>query len=142
MVNQKTWEFLRDQLLKELAAALPVDIVLLGLHGAMVSQGCLDCEGELLEAIHEIVGGGAIVGATFDPHSHLSQKRVDNLDLMTVFREFPHTDFVDTANDLIELAHRTSENEINPIINTFDCKMIEILPTSRDPMRAFVDKWL
>lgn len=140
MVNQKTWEFLRDQLLKELAAALPVDIVLLGLHGAMVSQGCLDCEGELLEAIHEIVGGGAIVGATFDPHSHLSQKRVDNLDLMTVFKEFPHTDFVDTANDLIELAHRTSENEINPIINTFDCKMIEILPTSRDPMRAFVDK--
>ena len=45
VVNQRAWEFLRDQLLDELRAAMPVDIVLLGLHGAMVSRDCLDCEG-------------------------------------------------------------------------------------------------
>ena len=140
VVNQDTWVFLRDQLLRELKAAMPVDIVLLGLHGAMVSQECLDCEGELLEAIHEIIGGGAIVGATFDPHSHLSQKRVENLDLVTVFKEFPHTDFVDVAEDLVELVARTQRCEIEPVISTFDCKMIEILPTSREPMRSFIDK--
>ena len=26
------------------------------------------------------------------------------------------------------------------MISTFDCKMIEVLPTSREPMRGFVDK--
>ncbi|MBT4829577.1 MAG: M81 family metallopeptidase, partial [Marinovum sp.] len=31
IVNQQTWEFLRDQLVNELKAAMPVDIVLLGL---------------------------------------------------------------------------------------------------------------
>jgi microcystin degradation protein MlrC len=140
IVNQHTWEFLRDQLLTELRAAMPVDIVLLGLHGAMVSQGCLDCEGELIVKVREIVGGAAIVGVTFDPHSHLSRRRTDNANLVTVFKEFPHTDFVEVAENLVALIQRTSIGEIDPVISTFDCKMIEVLPTSREPMRGFVDK--
>jgi microcystin degradation protein MlrC len=140
VVNQHTWEFLRDQLLAELRAAMPVDIVLLGLHGAMVSQGCLDCEGELLAAVREIVGATAIIGATFDPHSHLSERRTANANLITVFKEFPHTDFVEVAEDLVDLVQRASLKEIKPVISTFDCRMIEVLPTSREPMRGFVDK--
>ncbi len=140
IVNQQTWVRLRDQLLAELRSAMPVDIVLLGLHGAMVAQECLDCEGELLEAIRDVVGPDIIIGATFDPHSHLSEKRVENIDLMTVFKEFPHTDFVDAAEDLAALAHRATTGRINPEISTFDCRMIEILPTSREPMRGFVDR--
>ena len=140
VLNQASWEFLRDQLLSELQSALPVDIVLLGLHGAMVAQDCLDCEGELLQAVRELVGHDVLVGVTFDPHSHLSQKRIDNADLITVFKEFPHTDFVSTAVDLIKLVHRVSNGEVSPCIACFDCKMIEVLPTSREPMRGFVDR--
>ncbi|MEW7009310.1 M81 family metallopeptidase [Lentilitoribacter sp. EG35] len=140
IVNQNTWEFLRDQLLTELKAAMPVDIILLGLHGAMVSQDCLDCEGELLTAIREIVGANTIIGTTFDPHSHLSKRRTDNANLISVFKEFPHTDFVEVAEELVELVHDTSLGKITPVISTFDCKMIEVLPTSREPMRSFVDK--
>ena len=102
IINQSTWIFLRDQLLEELKAAMPVNIVLLGLHGAMVSQECLDCEGELLVAVRKLVGDKVIIGATFDPHSHLSARRTENLDLVTVFKEFPHTDFVDVAENLIK----------------------------------------
>ena len=140
IVNQHTWEFLRDQLLQELQAAMPVDIVLLGLHGAMVAQECDDCEGELLEAVRNVTGPGTLIGATFDPHSHLSERRIVNADIITVFKEFPHTDFVETAAELIRLVQATSRGEIHPYISTFDCKMIEVLPTSREPMRSFVDK--
>lgn len=140
MVNQKTWEFLRDQLLAELRAAMPVDIVLLGLHGAMVAQECLDCEGELLSEVRAIVGRDVVVGATFDPHSHLTAARVENATVLTVFKEFPHTDFVTTAEDLVDLVHRASIGQITPVIGTFDCRMIEIFPTSREPMRGFVDR--
>ena len=107
IVNQGTWEFLRDQLLDELRAALPVDIVLLGLHGAMVAADCLDCEGELIAAVRSVVGRDVVIGVTFDPHSHLSARRVENADLITVFKEFPHTDFVEVAEDLVDLAQRT-----------------------------------
>ena len=140
IVNQKTWEFLRDQLLNELRVALPVDIVLLGLHGAMVAQNCLDCEGELIEAVRKIAGSGVLIGVTFDPHSHLSARRVENADIITVFKEFPHTDFVEVAEDLADLAHRTTTGQITPCMSTFDCRMIEVLPTSRQPMREFVDR--
>jgi microcystin degradation protein MlrC len=140
IVSQQTWEFLREQLLSELRAAMPVDIVLLGLHGAMVAQQCLDCEGELIGAIREIVGPEVLIGATFDPHSHLTQARTQNADVITVFKEFPHTDFVEVAEELIELIYRASIGEIKPRISTFDCRMIEVLPTSREPMRGLVDE--
>lgn len=140
VVNQQTWEYLRDKILAELHAAMPVDLVFLGLHGAMVSQDCLDCEGELLAAVREIVGSQTLIGVTFDPHSHLSEKRVNATDLITVFKEFPHTDFVDVAEDLYELMVDASVKRTHPIISTFDCKMIEVLPTSREPMRGFVDR--
>lgn len=140
IVNQHTWEYLRDQLLGELRAAMPVDIVLLGLHGAMVAQDCHDCEGELIAKIREIVGPAVIVGATFDPHSHLSKQRVDHADLITVFKEFPHTDFVEVAETLVDLTHQMATGKITPEISTFDCRMIEVLPTSREPMRGFIDR--
>ncbi len=140
IVSQQTWEFLREQLLAELRDSMPVDIVLLGLHGAMVAQHCLDCEGVLIRAVREIVGSEALIGATFDPHSNLTAARVDNADVVTVFKEFPHTDFVIVAENLVELIHRTSIGEIKPRISTFDCRMIEMLPTNRQPMRGFVDE--
>ncbi|WP_339760401.1 M81 family metallopeptidase [uncultured Hoeflea sp.] len=140
IVNNRTWQLLRDQMLAEIEAALPLDAVLLGLHGAMVAQDCLDCEGELLEAVRGIVGPDTLIGASFDPHSHLSSRRIDNLDIVTVFKEFPHTDFAETGERLVELANRALAGEIKPVIAVHDCLMIELLPTSRQPMRGFVDR--
>ncbi|WP_375590308.1 M81 family metallopeptidase [Hoeflea alexandrii] len=140
IVNSRTWQLLREQMLAEITAALPLDAVLLGLHGAMVAQDCLDCEGELLEAVRGIVGPDTLVGASFDPHSHLSSRRVDNLDIVTVFKEFPHTDFAETGERLVELANHALAGEIRPVIAVHDCRMIELLPTSRQPMRGFVDR--
>jgi microcystin degradation protein MlrC len=37
-------------------AAMPVDGVVLGLHGAMVADGYDDCEGDLIERVRGIVG--------------------------------------------------------------------------------------
>ena len=139
IVNQRTWEDLRERLLGELRAAMPVDIALLGLHGAMVSQGCLDCEGELIEAVRATLGPDAIIGVTFDPHSHLSERRVRHANLITVFKEFPHTDFVQTAENLVTLARRADIGEITPVISTFDCRIVDLFPTSQEPMRSFVD---
>ena len=43
------YEELRDALLEDLKAAMPVDAVLLFMHGAMVAEGYDDCEGDTLE---------------------------------------------------------------------------------------------
>ena len=53
--TRHAYETLRDRLLGELRQALPVDMVLLGLHGAMVADGYDDCEGDLLQRVRAIL---------------------------------------------------------------------------------------
>ena len=142
LVNARTWTRLREEVLDQLRAALPVDAVVLGLHGAMIADGCVDCEGMLIEAVRKIVGPDTCIGVTFDPHSHLSARRVNNADIITVFKEFPHTDFVETGEACVDLTLRAARGEISPALSVFDVHMIDVLPTSRAPMRGFVDKML
>jgi len=139
-VNRLAYEGLRDEILDQLRAALPVDAVVLGLHGAMVADGYDDCEGDFLARVREIVGPDVLVCAELDPHSHLTDKRVAAADFFTVFKEFPHTDFVDRARDLWRIALSTLRGEVTPTMSVFDCRMIDVFPTSRQPMRGFVDR--
>jgi microcystin degradation protein MlrC len=140
IVNNATWDRLREEVLDQLRAALPVDAVVLGLHGAMIAEDCADCEGVLIEAARQIAGPEAKIGVSFDPHSHLSAKRAENADVITVFKEFPHTDFVEAGEACVDLTLRAARGEIAPVISTFDCRMMDVLPTSRQPMRGFVDR--
>lgn len=140
LVNTSTWTHLRDEILGQLHAALPLDAIVLGLHGAMIADRCVDCEGDLIAAARQIAGPAAKIGVTFDPHSHLSDKRIQNADIITVFKEFPHTDFAETGEACVELTLRAARGEIEPVLSVFDVRMIEILPTSRAPMRGFIDK--
>ncbi|MFV0386545.1 M81 family metallopeptidase [Paracoccus sp. (in: a-proteobacteria)] len=142
LVARSTYEGLRDEILDQLRAALPVDAVVMGLHGAMVAQGYLDPEGDLLTRIREMVGPDVLLCAELDPHSHLTAKRVAAADFFVVFKEFPHTDFVDRAEDLWRIAVDTLEGRVRPVMSVFDCKMIDVFPTSRQPMRGFVDRMM
>ncbi|RKE83505.1 M81 family metallopeptidase [Rhizobium sp. AG855] len=140
LVNRQTYEGLRDEILDQLKAAMPVDAVALGLHGAMVADGYMDPEGDLLTRIRDIIGPDILLCAELDPHSHLTAKRVAAADFFVVFKEFPHTDFVDRAEDLWRIAVDTLEGRVKPVMSVFDCRMIDVFPTSREPMRSFVDR--
>ncbi|WP_127143924.1 M81 family metallopeptidase [Pelagibacterium montanilacus] len=140
LVKHETYEELRDEILDQLKAALPVDGVILGLHGAMVAQGYDDCEGDLLTRIRALVGRDVFVSAEFDPHSHLTPKRLEALDLAAAFLEFPHTDFFERGEHVVGLSLRAMRGEISPKMSVFDCQMIGIYPTSQEPMRSFVDR--
>lgn len=140
LIQRATFESLRDTILAELEAALPVHGVVLGLHGAMVAQGYDDPEGDFLERVRQLVGSRVLLAAEFDPHSHLTARRVAQLDLFAAFLEFPHTDFEERGAHVVDLALRTMRGEIRPSVSTFDCRMITIYPTSREPMRGFVDR--
>jgi len=140
LLQRQTFEALRDEILDQLRAAMPVDGVILGLHGAMVAQGYDDCEGDLLARIREIVGPDIIVASELDPHSHLTPKRVKAANILAAFLEFPHTDFYERGEHVVELGLAAIRGDIKPVISTFDCRMIQVLPTSREPMRSFVDR--
>jgi microcystin degradation protein MlrC len=137
---QASYESMRDEILDQLRAAIPVDGVLLGLHGAMVAYGYDDCEGDLIARVREIVGPKAIIGVEMDPHCHLTEKRVRNADICILFKEYPHTDFAERAEELVTLVVKAIRRDIKPATSLYDCGMIDVYPTSREPGRAFVEK--
>ena len=139
-VRQADWESMRDEILAQLEAALPVDGVLLGLHGAMLAQACDDCEGDLIERVRALVGPKTVIGVELDPHCHLTEKRVRHADIIILFKEYPHTDFVERAEELVTLVTRTIRGEIRPTMSLYDCRMDDLFPTSREPGRSFVGR--
>ena len=138
--NRADYEFMRDEILAQLAAALPLDGVLFGLHGAMVAHRYDDVEGDLLERARAIVGADCVIGVELDPHCHLTVRRVRLADITILYKEFPHTDVVERAEDLLRLVLRTIRRQVRPITSMFDCRQIGSYPTTLPLMRAFVDR--
>ena len=141
-VNRADYEFMRDEVLGQLEAALPLDGLLLGLHGAMVAHGYDDVEGDILERARAIVGAKCVIGVEHDPHCHMTLKRMRNCDIMICYKEFPHTDVVDRAEDLLSLLLRTLRGEVRPVMSLYDCQQISSYPTNLPLMRGFVDRMM
>ncbi len=77
------------------------DLILLDLHGAMVTESHEDGEGELVARLRGLAPETPIAVA-LDLHGNLSDKIVDNADVVTGFKTYPHTDMYETG----ELAGR------------------------------------
>ncbi len=133
------YEGLRDEFLAHLQRELPVDIVLLPLHGAMVADGYDDCEGDMITRVRQIVGPATVIGVDLDLHCHLTQQMVDQADLIVIYKEYPHVDVGLRAKELFQLAVDTKAGKIKPTMALFDCHMIGFYYTPYEPMRSFVD---
>jgi microcystin degradation protein MlrC len=131
---------MRDEILEQLAAALPVDGAVFNLHGAMVAYGYDDCEGDFLERARALAGPACVIGIELDPHCHLTQKRCALADVIVLFKEYPHTDFVARGEETVDLVLRAIRREIKPVKSVFDCRMLASFPTSTQPMRGLVDR--
>jgi microcystin degradation protein MlrC len=136
---RSAYETLRDEILRDLQAAMPVDIVLLNLHGAMAAQGYPDCEEDIIRRIRAVTGPDAVIGAELDLHCHLSMSKIAEADIVLTYKEYPHTDVSNRACELFDLAIETRRGTIRPTMALFACQMIGLYPTSKQPMRGFVD---
>lgn len=134
------YETLRDELLHDLRTALPIDVVLLYLHGAMVAQGYDDCEGDILARIREITGEKPVIAAELDLHSHLTDAMLQHASIIAGYDEYPHTDIVACGERLYRLAVAAARGQTRPVMRAFDCRITGMFPTTRSPMREFVDK--
>jgi len=138
--NKADYESMRDEILDQIKKALPLDGVLLGLHGAMVAQGYDDVEGDIVEKVRAIVGFDCVIGMELDLHCHLTLKRVRLTDIIILYKEFPHTDVVDRAEQLVTFVLQTIRKQIKPVMSVYDCRQIGSYPTTLPLMRDFVDK--
>jgi microcystin degradation protein MlrC len=137
-VRQPVYEQLRDELLDDLRAALPVHAVMLMLHGAMTAEACLDCEGDLLERARSIVGPGVPIGVELDLHANVSRRMLQHATLMVAYKAYPHTDIEERAAEVVRLTLDAAEGRIRPVTAVWDCRMAGSWPTTREPLKSFV----
>ena len=134
------YESLRDELLQTLRAALPVQAVILPLHGAMVAEGYFDCEGDLIESVRAIVGPSVPIGVELDLHCHFTERMRREANVIVAFKEYPHTDPVERLQELWRLTLDTALGRIAPVTAVYDCRMVSFWHTTREPMKSFVQR--
>jgi microcystin degradation protein MlrC len=93
----ETFTWLRDEMVDGLKAALPVDAVLLALHGSMVADSAPDVEGEILSVCRKIVGQGVPIVATLDLHANVTERMVHSASALVLYHTAPHIDVFETG---------------------------------------------
>ncbi len=96
VVSRSAYESMVLQILQITKQTLPLDGLILDLHGAMNVEGMDDPEGDFIKRIRNIVGKKTIISTTMDLHGNVSYDLIKNTDLITCYRKAPHEDAMDT----------------------------------------------
>jgi len=92
-----------------------LDGVWLALHGAMVTTGSLDPEGELLARIRALPGFDRLpLFGVFDLHATFTPAMARHADALVGYRENPHIDAFDMAAYSAELLARSLQSGVRP----------------------------
>ena len=95
--TQETFVWLCRELTDALSRELPVDAVLLALHGAMVADGVADVEGEILVRVRAGIGCTVPLVVTLDLHANITRRMVEAVDALVLYHTAPHLDVFETG---------------------------------------------
>ena len=112
--SHATFETLAHDLLNCLSQSLPVDGILLSLHGSFAAEGFDDGDGEILRRVREMVGPDCPIMAVHDLHSNISSQMVEMADVLMIERTYPHVDMAQRAMETAHLMARTLAGEVRP----------------------------
>ncbi|MFP3564859.1 M81 family metallopeptidase [Paraburkholderia sp. SIMBA_030] len=97
------------------AAAFGCDAVMLDLHGAMVAENSNDGEGDLLERVRAALPDAPIAVA-LDLHGNVTQKMIDNADVIVSFKTYPHVDMYETGAHAARLMFDLVHGKAQPVM--------------------------
>ena len=137
------YDELLGRLLQGIADALPLDGVLLELHGSMAvgdldaADGLGDAEGHLLAAVRDTVGPEVAVVAQLDIHSNVSQRMVSMADVLIGRETFPEVDMAARGRECADVLARIVRDGLRPTMALHQVPMVWGLNqvTAHAPMR-------
>jgi microcystin degradation protein MlrC len=117
------------------------DGLLLALHGAMVSRGHLDADGEVLRRLRAALGDGLPIVATLDYHANVSPAMARHADALIGYQTYPHIDQRGRGLEAAGLVARVVRGEVCPVVELAKPPMILNLldqETDREPLRSLM----
>ncbi|MEE6282896.1 M81 family metallopeptidase [Georgenia sp. MJ170] len=133
---------LTDELSALLAAAGPLDALVMMLHGACAAEGEDDVDGHLLAAARAVVGAGLPIVVGLDHHANITERMVDLSTAIIGHRTQPH-DLPDTGRRAGELALRVATGTVAPVMAARTLRLLshqEQFLTDRGPMKTWFER--
>jgi microcystin degradation protein MlrC len=114
VVTAHAYQTLLEALLMRLRDALPLDGVLLALHGAMVTETTLDAESDILEQVRAVIGPAVPLVVELDMHGNLSPRMLQLADVLVAYDTNPHLDVYERGFEAGVILNRLMNREIRP----------------------------
>ena len=140
-ITAQTFEFLSERLISSLKKVLPVDAVYLALHGAAASAIEDDVEGQILNAVRQVVGDNIPIAVCLDHHANVTELMVQCAIVLIGHETQPH-DPVDTGRKTARLLFGMLRGEVHPTTAWRKIPMItpqDQFLTSQGPMKEWFD---
>jgi microcystin degradation protein MlrC len=112
-VTAEAFDWLCDPLIDALGKE-NYDGIILGLHGAMVTDNHEDGEGEILARLRALCGAEIPIAITLDLHANVSELMCELADIIVSYKTYPHIDMRIAGRRAADLLQATMKGDIKP----------------------------
>lgn len=143
IIEQSVIDDYIEQIKKVTRENLPLDGVVLVMHGAAQSEESDDPEGDIILAVREIVGENVPITVGFDLHANVSERAVRNANTISLYQRYPHIDVWETGERAARLCVGIVKGEIAPKMAYVQIPMIvpaSSYTTETEPFRSLMAK--
>ncbi|MFP4199791.1 MAG: M81 family metallopeptidase [Clostridia bacterium] len=113
-VTDEAFELYTAGIVAGVREAMPLDGVLLSLHGAMVAASYTRAEAEVVRRVRAVVGDDVPIMVTLDLHANEDHALTDVADAVFICKEYPHTDTPETGEAAARCMLKTLAGEFQP----------------------------
>jgi len=114
-ISAAAFETIAGSLLDSIRKALPLDGLMLALHGATVSEVYRDADGEVLRRVRDLVGPDIPVVTTLDLHANVSDAMIGHATATVAYRSNPHLDQELRGAEAAALMALTLRGAVKPV---------------------------
>lgn len=123
--------------------SLPLDGVVLVMHGAAQSDCSDDPEGDIIVAVREIVGDNVPISVSLDLHGNVTERMVKNANTISLYQHYPHVDIWEAGERAARLCLGLVKGEIAPKMAYVQIPMIvpaSAYTTETEPLVSLMNK--
>lgn len=139
IVDGATYESLLSDLRTRVSELMPLDGLLLHLHGAMVTETCLDAETEIAAAMRQIVGPSTPIVVELDMHGNINPALADQADILLAYDTNPHVDPYLRGLEAVSILESLVQGQLKPTTVVRNLPFLlapQVTDTSELPLQA------
>jgi microcystin degradation protein MlrC len=137
VIEEAAYAGMLSDLLAGIKRALPVDAVVLALHGAGIATAVGNIEIDICRKVRDIIGPNVKIVLTLDLHGNLNASLSDVVDAVFGTNFHPHTDMFERGQDAINILPELLSGRLDPKLHVEKLPILLVTSTTMyGPMAA------